>query len=194
MHKLSRSEAGKIGAAKLRANALIRRKEKIDEYDKNPKLCKCCSSKIEFEKPLAIFCSRSCAASFNNRKDQKFNSCKCCQKPTSNKSYCDKECYEKHKYDLSLENKSTWSHRKLKRFLLKDRGHSCEMCKNSEWMSVLIPLDMDHIDGDATNNDLSNVRLICPNCHALTETYKGRNKGNGKRLKRNQRYQEGKSY
>ena len=38
-----------------------------------------------------------------------------------------------------------------------------------------IPLELDHVDGDRTNNLLCNLRLVCPNCHALTPTYRGRN-------------------
>jgi hypothetical protein len=38
------------------------------------------------------------------------------------------------------------------------------------------PLELDHIDGDRWNSELSNLRLICPNCHAFTPTYRGRNK------------------
>lgn len=46
-----------------------------------------------------------------------------------------------------------------------------------------IPLELDHIDGERSNNLLENLRLLCPNCHALTPTYRGRNKRN-KRLKK----------
>ena len=38
-------------------------------------------------------------------------------------------------------------------------------------------LQLDHIDGDRSNNELGNLRLLCPNCHALTDTYCGRNIG-----------------
>lgn len=47
--------------------------------------------------------------------------------------------------------------------------------------------------GRSDNNILENLRLVCPNCHALTPTYKGKNNGNG-RARRRQRYREGKSY
>lgn len=44
-----------------------------------------------------------------------------------------------------------------------------------------LPLEVEHIDGDATNNKEKNLTLLCPNCHSLTKTYRGANKGNGKR-------------
>ena len=40
----------------------------------------------------------------------------------------------------------------------------------------MISLELDHIDGDNTNNEIKNLRYLCPNCHALTNTYRGKNK------------------
>lgn len=44
-----------------------------------------------------------------------------------------------------------------------------------------MPLEVEHIDGDSTNNKEYNLTLLCPNCHSLTKTYRGLNKGNGTR-------------
>jgi hypothetical protein len=52
----------------------------------------------------------------------------------------------------------------------------CECCGNDTWNGEPIPLELDHIDGDRTNNRLENLKIICPNCHAQTETYRGKNK------------------
>jgi hypothetical protein len=51
----------------------------------------------------------------------------------------------------------------------------CASCRLSRWMGGAIPLELDHVDGDRENNCLINLRLLCPNCHALTPTYRGRN-------------------
>ena len=56
-------------------------------------------------------------------------------------------------------------------------AHECACCDNSGWQGAPIPLELDHIDGDRTNNALGNLRLLCPNCHAQTATYRGRNVG-----------------
>jgi 5-methylcytosine-specific restriction endonuclease McrA len=53
----------------------------------------------------------------------------------------------------------------------------CARCRRHTWEGGPIPLELDHIDGDRTNNLLENLRLLCPNCRALTPTYRGRNIG-----------------
>jgi len=54
--------------------------------------------------------------------------------------------------------------------------HQCSWCKGRTWLGKEIPLELDHIDGDNENNNLENLRLLCPNCHAQTPTYRGRNR------------------
>lgn len=51
----------------------------------------------------------------------------------------------------------------------------CNICGIVEWNGKPISLHLDHIDGDATNNLLSNLRILCPNCHSQTKTYCGKN-------------------
>ncbi len=70
---------------------------------------------------------------------------------------------------------NTW---RLKSRLLREslKEHRCELCGASEWMGELIPLELHHRDGDRTNNALSNIELLCPNCHALTGNYRGSKK------------------
>ena len=72
-----------------------------------------------------------------------------------------------------LEN--TW---RLKNRLLRSgiKKHQCECCGNTEWLSQPIMLELHHKDGDRTNNVLSNIELLCPNCHALTDNYRGSKK------------------
>jgi len=82
---------------------------------------------------------------------------------------------------------------RLKNYLLDTRGHCCEVCGITEWMNKPAPLELDHKDGNPNNNALENVRLICPNCHAQTATYKGKNMGSG-RYYRRMRYASGQSH
>lgn len=59
------------------------------------------------------------------------------------------------------------------------REHKCESCGLEEWKGKPIPLEVHHIDGDELNSDLSNLQILCPNCHALTDNYKGKNINRG---------------
>ena len=81
----------------------------------------------------------------------------------------------------------------IKRILVEHNGYKCSSCDKTTWLNKPIPLEVEHIDGNSENNMPSNLTLICPNCHTFTPTYKGKNKGNGRHVRR-KRYQEGKSY
>jgi hypothetical protein len=71
-----------------------------------------------------------------------------------------------------------------KRTLAEQRGYKCEICNTSEWQGKLLSLECDHVDGNHKNNNITNLRLICPNCHSLTDTYKAKNKGNARASRR----------
>lgn len=70
---------------------------------------------------------------------------------------------------------------KLRLRLLKEQifEHRCSSCYLTFWLDGPIPLQLDHKDGNHLNNNLSNLRLLCPNCHSLTSTFAGKNKGKG---------------
>lgn len=59
------------------------------------------------------------------------------------------------------------------------RGYKCENCGLEEWQGKQIPLEVHHIDGDELNSSLDNLQILCPNCHALTDNYKGKNINSG---------------
>lgn len=51
----------------------------------------------------------------------------------------------------------------------------CDSCDISLWLDEPITLELDHINGDNRDNRLNNLRLLCPNCHSQTDTFRGRN-------------------
>jgi 5-methylcytosine-specific restriction endonuclease McrA len=80
---------------------------------------------------------------------------------------------------ILVRGSSYRSRRSLKRRLLA--GHlleyRCAVCGIAEWRGARLALELDHRNGDDEDNELSNLRLLCPNCHSQTPTYRGRNIG-----------------
>jgi len=66
-----------------------------------------------------------------------------------------------------------------KRIALEQKGH-CNKCGLDEWMGEPIALELEHKDGDNQNNSRDNLECLCPNCHATTDTWRGRNKNRGR--------------
>jgi hypothetical protein len=83
---------------------------------------------------------------------------------------------------ILLEEILEGKHPLYNRGRLKDRlinegilERKCNNCKNHLWCSLPIPLELEHKDGNPINNKLDNLELLCPNCHAQTSTYCGKN-------------------
>lgn len=79
--------------------------------------------------------------------------------------------------EIMVAGSSYTSTHSLKRRLLKANifEHKCYRCDNKEWQGHPIPLELEHINGDRRDNRKQNLTLLCPNCHALTDTYRGKN-------------------
>jgi hypothetical protein len=74
----------------------------------------------------------------------------------------------------------------VRNYLYELRGEKCDLCG---WNQVNLkteksPLEIDHIDGNHKNNYICNLKILCPNCHSLTSTYKALNKGNGRSFRK----------
>jgi len=156
------------------------------------------------------FCSRSCSAKHTNslypkRKKSIPNTAMClgCRKEfqyrqkQSQGLYCSNACQQSY---LKTKRIAEWVSgtfdacketgrlaRSIRNHLIEESNHRCSQCG---WDKVnpttgKCPLEVDHIDGNAENCRPENLRVLCPNCHSLTPTWKALNSGNGskKRLK-----------
>lgn len=156
-------------------------------------ICEQCKETFEAKKgQKRKFCSRVCASRYNGFKYPKrvsekptFDECINCggEKASKFRKYCSHTCQQEHQR-LEKIKKGTLGEQPLRKFLIEKRGSSCEECGVNHFnpFSLNPIVQVDHIDGDASNNDLKNLRLLCPNCHAMTPTFGALNKGNGKRI------------
>lgn len=81
--------------------------------------------------------------------------------------------------DILVENSTYTNSNHLRLRLLQEKIKLpiCENCLNSMWYNNKIPLELHHINGNKHDNRIENLQLLCPNCHAITDNYRGRNIG-----------------
>ncbi len=108
--------------------------------------------------------------------------------------YCSNKCQSHHQYRKFIQE---WKNGKksggvgvfaknvsghVRRYLSEKYGDKCSLCgwHRRNIITHKVPLEIDHIDGDSENNSESNLRLICPNCHALSANFRNLNKGKGR--------------
>lgn len=157
--------------------------------------CLYCSS--ETNNPR--FCSRSCSASYNNSKRPRRRVswvCLNCGKELNKHeyTYCSIKCHREYEEKVNLENwksgKDSGGHEGygslkpfVRRFVFERAQYKCEKCGWSEHnpFTGKLALEIDHINGDSSNNRPENLRVLCPNCHSLTEFHGILNKGRGRR-------------
>jgi 5-methylcytosine-specific restriction endonuclease McrA len=70
--------------------------------------------------------------------------------------------------ELGMENR--------RRRVFEEQNHECNKCGIGEWFGNKISLELEHKDGNRLNNERNNLEGLCPNCHSITDTWRGRNK------------------
>ena len=175
----------------------------------NPKeklICNNCSKEFSgFKKNKRKFCSHTCAAQYNNKKRPKRNKLKYCLfcgklLNTHQYKFCSSTCSGKYHTQLifnKIENGDTTFYPfTYKKYLIFKYGEKCMKCG---WHEInpttsLIPIQLEHKDGNSENHNLNNLELLCPNCHSLTPTFGALNKGNGREKRREKRQKKNQMY
>ena len=112
--------------------------------------------------------------------------------------YCSNKCQFNYQYEEYIRKwkanlvdgnrgkKSVLLSQHLRRYLLEKYREKCCLCGWDKRHPVTnrVPLEVNHIDGDSSNNEESNLQLICPNCHSLTDNFRNLNKGRGRACRR----------
>lgn len=188
--KLTRQEAGKLGYLASIPITEKAKAERVEHYNLSPKRCRHCGEVIPYNQRRKQFCDSSCSAKHTNVRRviiQKTRpACLICGLivKKDSLSYCSIICmglgktsdaFGKVEVGL-VKERST-----LKKYLMSKGQTGCASCKLEQWLGEPITLELDHIDGDASNNLPPNLRLICPNCHSTTPSWKGRNRGKGRK-------------
>jgi len=200
MQKLSKVQIGKIGGEKTRELHKQLNAKKIIKYNKFPSKCINCGNILPYNKKSNKFCNRKCSAEYNNQHSKNSSlvrwNCLYCNKNNITLrwkigTYCNSQCHKLHiratRIKQWLENDISWNTNFpdwAKEYLKKTKGNHCHICGILEWNGTELTLEGDHIDGNSNNNHPDNLRLVCPNCHSLTPTYKNKNKGNGRQRRR----------
>lgn len=150
-----------------------------------------------------IFCGEECRIEFWSEhakladKRSKSNNCLLCIKPIVHRAtYCG-SCWAVPGRTAKINSwlSGDWSGAQprdeyllseiIRNYLMQEAKYSCTKCGfNTPHPDGSTVLQINHIDGHANNHNRDNLEVLCPNCHALTITHGGRNKGNGRPSRR----------
>lgn len=148
--------------------------------------CQNCGKEIDGTFGSGRFCSRSCA---NRKKHTEETKSKISESvkavDRSNRSIEDIKKFAKQASDKWKEKSlnriltsdyNSLSYGQLKKRIILEQEGKCNVCGLDSWLGKPIVFEFEHKDGNRDNNERNNLEVLCPNCHSLTDTWRGRNK------------------
>lgn len=202
---MNHSEAGKIGWLKSRDKIAAYHAKIRKKYEDNPKICNNCKNPLSYGRYQSIktgyknhFCSHICSAKFYNASKIKVRLCKNCYKqlPVGCQAQnCSNECSGKYNYNLYIKKWLSGNigggtrygiSEHVRRYLFERYGRKCQKCNWAEINPItkVVPVQIEHKDGNWQNNKPENLEILCPNHHSLTPTFGGLNRGKGRKYRR----------
>ena len=152
------------------------------------KKCENCNNEHNGSYGSGRFCSLECAKSFSTKaKRSEINSAVSEKLLGRNTNiHLSKEKWKEindkrkktEKERLLKADYNTLGEETLRKRIIIEQDEKCNKCKLSEWLGEKLIFEIEHIDGNHSNNERKYLEALCPNCHSLTPTWRGRNKNN----------------
>lgn len=172
----------------------------FQNFNKEEKFCTICGKKLEGKQRK--YCSMSCRNKSKYLTEGDEHICQKCGKifksRNKERKFCSNECSSQYRMNNLIDkwlkneyelNPNFSLPKSIRLFLFEKAKYKCEECGFEGYNKTTnnTILQIHHMDGNSGNNDLNNLKVLCPNCHAMTENYMALNKGKSARLERYKR-------
>ena len=187
-------QSSRLGREAARITFLKRK----TSYNDNPCRGLWCQEPIPYNKRNSSkFCNHHCAGFYNNRERLRDRTTTNCIRGGKDipgwQKFCSKDCSSRHINERYISSWLNGEHSGnqpggemsnfVRDYMLKSVNYKCPKCGWAEKhpKTGLSPLNIHHKDGDDSNNVITNLEVMCPNCHSLTETFGALNRRKSKK-------------